>query len=161
MSTKELSKQERDELQTGLEARYLNKCIGGKCSGCGDCCTDLLPLTQKEVDRLREYAIAHDLRAHTQMPFYESGGVDLTCPFRNQITGKCDVYEVRPHICRLYICSKQTRQATIERNRWTFSKGVSTRSLRYEIFGDRTTILFTKAVVLKEYYDMKAGMNRG
>lgn len=31
-----------------------NNCIGGHCSGCGECCADLLPLTKGEIKRLRK-----------------------------------------------------------------------------------------------------------
>lgn len=31
-----------------------NNCIDGHCSGCGECCADLLPLTKGEIKRLKE-----------------------------------------------------------------------------------------------------------
>lgn len=36
-----------------------NNCIDGHCSGCGECCADLLPLTKGEIKRLRDYARKH------------------------------------------------------------------------------------------------------
>lgn len=39
-----------------------NNCIEGHCSGCGECCADLLPLTKGEIKRLRDYARKHRLQ---------------------------------------------------------------------------------------------------
>lgn len=39
-----------------------NNCIDGHCSGCGECCADLLPLTKGEIKRLRDYARKHQLQ---------------------------------------------------------------------------------------------------
>lgn len=39
-----------------------NNCIDGHCSGCGECCADLLPLTKGEIKRLRDYARKHHLQ---------------------------------------------------------------------------------------------------
>jgi len=120
------------------EVTFSNKCIDGKCSGCGECCADLLPLTVEEVQRLKTYAKKHGLKAHTQAPFYIKDAVDFTCPFRNQIESKCDVYEIRPKICRSFICSKTLEQARHDRD--LLHQKRSVYSLRYEVFGDRSLL---------------------
>ena len=113
---------------------YKNNCIDGKCSNCGECCTDLLPLSAEEVRRLKAYARKHGLKEHTQAPFFAAGATDLTCPFRNQAEGKCDVYEVRPRICRSFVCTKTREQAKHDRD--LLHQKRPTHSLRYEIFGN-------------------------
>lgn len=75
-----------------------NNCIGGHCSGCGECCADLLPLTKGEIKRLRDYARKHHLRENKRSFLETKGGPDLSCPFRNEHTKQCDVYSVRPLI---------------------------------------------------------------
>lgn len=144
-----------DELLNSLDSRFWDMTVRGKCSNCGYCCTDLLPVTQKEVDRLREYAQEHNLTEHTQAPFYLKDAVDLTCPFLDNIQNRCDVYAVRPKICRSFICSKGESQMTVERDRYTAQPDVSIRSLRKEIFGNPTSVLFTKGVLMEEYFAMK------
>ena len=114
---------------------YENHCVDGRCSDCGECCSDLLPLTVEEVRRLKAYAQKHGLKEHTQAPFFDPGAIDLTCPFRNQIEGKCDVYEVRPKICRSFICSKSREQARHDRD--LLHQKRSVHSLRYEVFGNK------------------------
>lgn len=87
--------------------RYLlNNCIDGHCSGCGECCADLLPLTKGEIKRLRDYARKHHLQENKRSFLETKGGPDLSCPFRNEHTKQCDVYSVRPLICKEYICSR-------------------------------------------------------
>lgn len=73
----------------------------GKCSGCGNCCSDLLPVTDKELRVIKEYVKQHKIKS--QVPKVVNG-VYLMCPFRN--TTGCVIYEVRPQICKSFICNK-------------------------------------------------------
>lgn len=61
-----------------------NNCIDGYCSGCGECCADLLPLTKGEIKRLRDYARKHHLQENKRSFLETKGGPDLSCPFRNE-----------------------------------------------------------------------------
>ena len=66
---------------------YSNNCVDGHCIGCGECCTDLLPTTRREIVRLRDYAKKHQLKEHRLPAGAALESVDLTCPFRNETTG--------------------------------------------------------------------------
>lgn len=120
------------------EDLYAHHCVDGKCSGCGDCCTDLLPLTDAELERLKKYANDHGLKEHRHNLFWDKKAIDLTCPFRNNETKQCDVYAVRPQICREFICSKHID--TAKKDRDSLSASRITRSLRYEVFGNRESL---------------------
>lgn len=65
---------------------YSNNCVDGHCIGCGECCTDLLPTTRREIVRLRDYAKKHQLKEHRLPAGAAMESVDLTCPFRNEET---------------------------------------------------------------------------
>lgn len=65
---------------------YSNNCVDGHCIGCGECCTDLLPTTRREIVRLRDYAKKHQLKEHRLPAGAAMESVDLTCPFRNEMT---------------------------------------------------------------------------
>lgn len=79
-----------------------NSCCG-KCSKCGECCTNFLPITQKEVKIIQDYVIANKIRPQKQMLVMQNR---LTCPYYN---GKnCLIYEVRPLICKEFYCYKKT-----------------------------------------------------
>lgn len=78
-----------------------NSCCG-KCSKCGECCTNFLPITQKEVKIIQDYVIANKIRPQKQMLVMQNR---LTCPYYN---GKnCLIYEVRPLICKEFYCYKK------------------------------------------------------
>lgn len=87
----------------------INNEINGKCSGCGHCCTSLLPTTVQERQRMKDYADAHGF--HPQLPlqtlprYYEM--IYVRCPFLNS-DNQCNVYPVRPAICRIFKCSDGT-----------------------------------------------------
>lgn len=88
--------------------------VNGKCSGCGACCPDCLNMSDNEIKRIREYIKKHDIKPCRHVPLLKKPGtsVDLLCPFVdiNRPDKKCTIYEVRPEICREYICSETTEQ---------------------------------------------------
>ncbi len=74
----------------------------GECSKCGECCTNFLPVTQKEVEIIQEYVIINKIRPQKQMLVMQNR---LTCPYYNG--KKCLIYEVRPLICKEFYCYKK------------------------------------------------------
>lgn len=126
---------------------YSNKCVNGKCTNCGECCADLLPLTKGELEILKRYAKKHGLKEHRQAPFWDPKATDLTCPFRNQQTQRCDVYSARPLICRSFICSKELMQAHADRDEITKDRKIY--SLRWEIFGNPECLDLLAQVCMK------------
>lgn len=135
---------------------YSNNCIDGKCSNCGECCADLLPLTDAEARKVKRYAKAHNLKEHRQAPFFDPKAVDLTCPFRNEQTKRCDVYPVRPLICRAFVCTKSLQQAQHDRDLVHETRSV--HSMRMDVFGNPETINFLQSVVTKQVIrEMKGG----
>ena len=78
-----------------------NSCCG-YCSKCGECCTNFLPVTQKEIEIIQEYVIANKIRPQMQMLVMQNR---LTCPYYDG--KKCLIYEVRPLICKEFYCYKK------------------------------------------------------
>ena len=140
------------EIPKGAD-RYSCHCEDGKCSGCGECCTDVLPLTDRELKIIKDYAKAHGLKEHRQAPFFDPGAIDFTCPFRNQIEHRCDIYPVRPKICRSFICSKPLGEAHMERDRIYI--GRREHSLRYEVFGNSEVLDFITRILMREFLNRK------
>lgn len=128
---------------------YENHCVDGKCSGCGECCVDLLPVTPQEIERIRKFVEKYDLKEHRQAPFWDPNATDMTCPFRNQHEHKCDIYPVRPYICRNFICSKSIAQAHKDRDR-IHNQTHGTVSLRWEIFGNPECVAYLTGICLRE-----------
>ena len=83
----------------------------GKCTQCGACCSNLLPMTSTEIDTIRKYIKKHNIKEHRHnLPLAEPT-LDLTCPFLNDSkpNEKCDIYEVRSRVCRDFICDPKQR----------------------------------------------------
>ena len=78
----------------------------GKCSSCGQCCSNLLPITLKEVETIRRYVEKHHIRPQKHNFPVVAIMYDLTCPFRSDVEKKCLIYPVRPGICRDFRCDK-------------------------------------------------------
>lgn len=120
---------------------YENHCDkNGKCSNCGRCCSDLLPMTRDELQRLKDYAKRHHLIEHRERPFFDPNAIDMSCPFRNNETRRCDVYPVRPQICRQFLCSKPKEQSFAARDE--LHKTRSVYSLRSQVFGNDEIIQY-------------------
>ena len=103
----------------------------GACSQCGQCCGDILPLSQKEIDQIRRYVRKNGIKAEVHCPPTVAPVADYTCPFRNEMLKKCNIYEIRPLICRDFICSKPPTDA----DKLLFSDKRKAISMRKTFFG--------------------------
>ena len=107
--------------------------VDGHCSGCCACCSDFLPMSKAEIERIRAYVRKHHLKEHTTV-VNPGVYVDGTCPFRNNVARKCDIYPVRPEICRCFQCD-QARD-DIDQNKALFYHEKLSISMRAEFFGN-------------------------
>ena len=78
--------------------------INGKCSKCGQCCSNFIPLTEDEVKRLKKIVRKRKLKPHRN--HVVNAMYDATCPFLND-ENKCRIYEDRPMICKFFKCDKK------------------------------------------------------
>lgn len=85
-----------------LEDKVTPYACNGKCIQCGECCTNFLPITKKEVSKIKQYIKEHDIKAENRII---ENNIILQCPFLNQKTKKCNIYEARPFVCRNFLCS--------------------------------------------------------
>lgn len=104
-----------------------NSCCG-QCSKCGECCTNFLPVTQKEIEIIQEYVIANKIRPQKQMLVMQNR---LTCPYYDG--KKCLIYKIRPMICKEFYCYKKPtaelgkkfmKEEYITVDMWTIAKEI-------------------------------------
>lgn len=96
-----------DEMLSDMASGIYDFTEDGKCSNCGACCSDLLPVTAKEIKTIRRYMEEHGIKEQKHfMPTAQPIAIDLVCPFRNNQERKCMIYKVRPLICREWQCNK-------------------------------------------------------
>ena len=79
----------------------------GKCSNCGNCCSNILPMSNKEAKSIYHYVKKHHIKPVMHGALAHADEVyDGTCPFRDDGQEKCLIYPVRPFICRAFTCNK-------------------------------------------------------
>ena len=127
----------------------VNHTICGKCSNCGECCTDILPLSEEEVYKIKEYMRNHKLLENNK----EAG--NFICPFRNQALKKCDIYEVRPFICQKFKCDTPPQKAEFTRDEITKSR--KSYSMKYEFFNNDNNLFLLKKMGIVEVLDKLMG----
>ena len=79
----------------------------GECTQCGKCCSNLLPMTDEEVKEIKQYIKVNRIKEHSHIVApLATLTIDMTCPFLDDSKSceKCAIYEVRPKICRDFIC---------------------------------------------------------
>ncbi len=113
----------------------VNKTCNGKCSSCGECCADILPIDGNEIRIIKDYIRKHNIKECVHLNCFQTG-LDLTCPFRDNKNKICTIYPVRPAICKSFICSKP--KPDIERDKALFHIKKKTESMRHIFFGGKS-----------------------
>ena len=109
-----------------------NYTINGHCSGCGECCSDTLPLSKSDIKRIKRYLAHKKVKAVNRGNCME---LDCICPFLNK-DNRCNIYEVRPKICRVYQCNKSAIAMA-----GAFTEGMGTYSMRALFFNSKQNYL--------------------
>lgn len=93
--------------------------VDGKCSNCGGCCANIIPLTEPEFNKLRRIVAEGDMKPitiadHPDFEWPDDGQplYDMTCPFMEygEHGMKCRIYKQRPKVCKLYLCNKSKEE---------------------------------------------------
>lgn len=90
-----------------------NLTCNGICTGCGECCSNLLPMTDREKKIIENYIKKNKIKPNTMVVApIKTPVLDMTCPFldNRKTCDKCTIYEVRPKVCRDFICDPKQRQ---------------------------------------------------
>ena len=100
-----------------------------KCGKCGKCCSNYLPLTEKELKIMKKRAIKSNKQSLSKGWYH-------ICPFLNY-KNECDIYEDRPMICREFDCF-QFNNLLVSKNMIESAKKEKYRliNLRKEIFNE-------------------------
>ena len=117
----------------------------GHCSRCGSCCTDFLPVSREEIERIRAYVKKHNLKEHVTVVM-QSPGMDMTCPFRDNVKKRCDIYEIRPEICRCFQCDQDMEH--INTNKAVFYQKNHVVSMRGVFFGNERSNHMARLIAL-------------
>lgn len=125
-----------------------NFTCNGKCSNCGECCGDILPLSKKDIKEIDKYLKTHDIKPTPKKIF---AILDNTCPFRDNEKKICKIYEVRPDICKYFKCDRTPKEAIRFRN--LYNEERLSRSMREVFFNDKTNALDVSKTVCMPIFD--------
>lgn len=108
----------------------------GKCSGCGQCCSNYLPLSSGEIKEIRRHIKKHHIKEQKHCAPLANLAFDLTCPFLmdSKEKDKCAVYPVRPEICKKFLCSQPPSK--IRENKELFWRTRKLCDMREVFFGE-------------------------
>lgn len=96
-----------DEMKRDYENGVYDFTKDGKCIACGNCCSNILPMSGKEIETIRRYIKKNGIKEQRHLLPIPGKAIDMTCPFLNMgVKLKCTIYEVRPLICREFCCNK-------------------------------------------------------
>lgn len=100
-----------EKVRRDMDDNIYNFTRDGECTGCGSCCSNLLPMNGKEIKEIRRYIRKHDIKECRRMFPAVKQPLDMTCPFLDISKGKdkCRIYPVRPFVCREFICDNEQR----------------------------------------------------
>lgn len=124
-----------EAVQRDMADNIYNFCKGGKCTQCGSCCSNLLPMSEKEISAIHRYIKKKRVKECRHIA-PATAIYDMTCPFLD--TGKdcekCRIYPVRPEICRQFICDNEQKA----KHNWAlYGQTRSIIDVRNEFFGLR------------------------
>ena len=101
-----------------LNMKINNYCNGKSCACCGECCTTFLPITYKEIKRIKKAIKEHNI-TYNQGDFLDPENLRLLCPFLDMKTKKCKLHlissQLKPDICKAFKCSQPI--SLIEKNK--------------------------------------------
>lgn len=119
-----------DDMNNGVYD--LTRC--GECTQCGSCCSNILPMTEKEIVTIRKYIKSHNIKERRHNYPIATPPIDMTCPFLNddKPKEKCEIYSVRPRICREFICCPSKRQPIDD---WGYKLKCKVVDVRKEFYG--------------------------
>lgn len=127
----------------------MNECFvkdytdNGKCSNCGQCCSNALPLSENEIRRIKVYIKEKGIKEQRHNGMV---GTDMTCPFRDEANHKCLIYDIRPEICRQFMCNHTKED--IMKWKSDLHKKFSVVFMRNEFFGNTEDIDFFKNMLM-------------
>lgn len=113
--------------------------VDGKCSGCGNCCANFLPISDVEIERIRRYIKKHGIKERIRCFPTAEPMVDMMCPFRDDIGKKCTIYEVRPAICRDFQCDKPRKELAL--NKALYHGKYAATDMRHVFYGRENTLI--------------------
>lgn len=122
-----------DEMVSAMESDIKDYTENNECSGCGNCCTRILPISSKEIKRIKRYVEKHGIKEQTHMYPTADPSFDMQCPFRDEIGKRCTIYPVRPAVCQDFRCDMPSKE--MQRNKKVYDGKYTPVDMRAVFYG--------------------------
>lgn len=91
-------------------AKDIDFSVNKRCINCNACCTVNLPLFDDEFEKLKSIIMENEINIIESLrKIQKSGKYYLMCPFSDLETKKCQIYNDRPTVCRIYRCNQKEK----------------------------------------------------
>lgn len=128
-----------NEMIADMKAGVFDYTDNGKCTNCGQCCGNYLPVSDNEIKKIKQYISKNHIVEQVRNYPTAYKTVDFQCPFRDELNKKCTIYPVRPLICRYFKCDKPSKQIAADKKLYTSQ--FNTIDMRQEFFGGPNALL--------------------
>lgn len=118
-----------------------NKVIDMKnisCTHCNDCCTIFAMVTEEELESLKGYFFDSEegkkilKRARNKVKRHlRQNSIYFFCPFTDDETKKCSIYNIRPKICKEFHCNRELYRKYKEFKEDNYTDGEKSLNLYY------------------------------
>ena len=122
-----------EQMLATMESGVWDYTENDECSGCGNCCGNILPISSKEIKRIKRYIEKHGIKEQIRRFPTANPTIDMQCPFRDEIGRRCTIYPVRPAICQDFRCDKSEKE--IRLNKALYHGKYSVTDMRAVFFG--------------------------
>lgn len=130
----------RDILIDKITSTIRDNSNDGVCSRCGQCCSNLLPMNLKDVERIQNYLKTHKIKpAPEERPEHRYYRMNVDpCPFCDLSTGiaTCMIFEVAPNICKKFICHAESLASRYDINGNIIQDEIGQVDCRKTFFGE-------------------------
>ena len=116
-----------------------------ECSKCGSCCGLFIPFTDKELEQIKKYVKENKIKPTNRI--IGNNQLIAQCCFYDRENHKCNIYPVRPYICKDFMCNhkdwKKRRDNYEKRTYWNSSLRDDRKCGTFDelIYGDYNVIL--------------------
>lgn len=120
--------------------------IDGKCVKCGQCCGLFVPVTNEELATIKKYVKKHNIKPVTDRQTIM--GFEARCCFYDKKNKKCNIYPVRPWVCRDFMCDRKDWKEKRNNEYDTTGDYNSTKCMRIGTFDD---LIYGNLEILVQY----------
>ena len=117
--------------------------VDGRCSNCGECCSNFLPINYQEVVRIKKYIKEKNIQECVRQVSVGWGrkvNDPCACPFRDDKNKCCTIYPVRPAICRDFQCNKPKEELLKNRKEAHMRSDGAETDMRATFFGGESVL---------------------